>query len=44
MERLPSKRLGKAEDVAYAAVFLTSDEADWVHGTTLVVDGGWTSY
>jgi NAD(P)-dependent dehydrogenase (short-subunit alcohol dehydrogenase family) len=44
MERLPSKRFGEVEDIAHAAVFLASDEADWVHGVTLVVDGGWTSY
>jgi NAD(P)-dependent dehydrogenase (short-subunit alcohol dehydrogenase family) len=44
MERLPSKRFGEVEDIANAAVFLASDEADWVHGATLLVDGGWTSY
>jgi gluconate 5-dehydrogenase len=30
MERLPSKRFGEVEDIAHAAVFLASDEADWV--------------
>lgn len=44
MERIPSKRFGEVEDIAHAAVFLASDDADWVHGTTLLVDGGWTSY
>lgn len=44
MERLPAKRFGEVEDIAYAAVYLASDESDWVHGATLLVDGGWTSY
>ena len=43
MERLPAKRFGEVQDVAYAALFLASDEADWVHGVTLMVDGGWTT-
>jgi NAD(P)-dependent dehydrogenase (short-subunit alcohol dehydrogenase family) len=41
MERLPARRFGQVEDIAHAAVFLASDEADYIHGTTLVVDGGW---
>ena len=36
----PVGRLGKPEDIAYAAVWLASDEADWVTGSTIVVDGG----
>jgi NAD(P)-dependent dehydrogenase (short-subunit alcohol dehydrogenase family) len=43
MERLPSRRFGKVEDIAHAAVFLASEESDYVHGTTLIVDGGWRS-
>jgi NAD(P)-dependent dehydrogenase (short-subunit alcohol dehydrogenase family) len=38
--RLPMRRLGDPEDVAAAAVFLASDAASWITGTTLVVDGG----
>jgi NAD(P)-dependent dehydrogenase (short-subunit alcohol dehydrogenase family) len=38
--RLPLRRLGKPEDIAAAAVFLASDAASWITGTTLVVDGG----
>ncbi len=33
-------RNGTPEDVAYAALFLASDEAPWITGATLTVDGG----
>lgn len=36
----PGQRLGRPEDVANAALFLASDEADFVHAATLSVDGG----
>jgi NAD(P)-dependent dehydrogenase (short-subunit alcohol dehydrogenase family) len=35
-------RLGEPEDVANCALFLASRESDFVHGHTLVCDGGWT--
>jgi NAD(P)-dependent dehydrogenase (short-subunit alcohol dehydrogenase family) len=35
-------RLGEPEDVANCALFLASNESDFVHGHTLVCDGGWT--
>jgi NAD(P)-dependent dehydrogenase (short-subunit alcohol dehydrogenase family) len=38
---LPLGRLGEPKDVAGAAVFLASDAASWVTGTTLYVDGGY---
>jgi len=33
--------LGKPEDVAYACIFLLSDESRWITGTNLIVDGGY---
>ena len=37
---IPQKRLGSVEDIAYAALFLASDEAGFITGQTIVVDGG----
>jgi meso-butanediol dehydrogenase/(S,S)-butanediol dehydrogenase/diacetyl reductase len=43
-ESLPSlHRAGDPEDIAYAAVFLASDEASWITGIDLPVDGGYGS-
>ena len=39
IERIPLKRIGEAEDVANAITFLASDEADYISGTILNVDG-----
>ena len=36
----PGGRLGRPEDIANAALFLASDEADFIHAVTLSVDGG----
>ncbi|EZP55531.1 SDR family oxidoreductase [Sphingomonas sp. RIT328] len=41
---IPYGRIGEPEDVARAAVWLASDEADYVTGTTLFVDGGMSLY
>jgi 3-oxoacyl-[acyl-carrier protein] reductase len=40
VERTPVRRLGEARDVAYAYLYLASDEAAFVNGTVLSVDGG----
>ncbi len=40
---VPLGRLGTAEDVVNAAVFLASDEAAYITGANLVVDGGWSA-
>lgn len=37
---IPQRRLGSVEDVAYAVLFLASDEAAFISGQTIVVDGG----
>ena len=42
-ERTPWPRFGEPEDVANAAVFLASDESEFVTGHLLRVDGGWTA-
>jgi glucose 1-dehydrogenase len=44
MKLIPYGRIGEAEDVARAAVWLASDDSDYVVGTTLFVDGGMTLY
>ena len=41
--RYPAKRLGVPEDIGSAAAFLLSDDASWITGQTLVIDGGVTS-
>src|SRR5262249_60273152 len=38
------RRLGEPEDVANAALFLASDEARWITGVVLPVDGGYTAH
>lgn len=38
----PYPRLGEGEDIGYAALYLASDESDFMTGQVMVVDGGWT--
>ena len=40
IEATPLRRMGKAEEIAYAVAFLASDEAAFITGETLTVDGG----
>jgi len=40
---IPLKRPGEPQDIAYAALFLASEEANYITGSTIVVDGGWTA-
>jgi glucose 1-dehydrogenase len=41
---IPYGRIGKPEDIGHVAAWLASDDADYVHGQTIVVDGGMTLY
>ena len=39
-EKVPVGRFGKPEDIANACLFLASEEASYINGTTISVDGG----
>jgi 2-hydroxycyclohexanecarboxyl-CoA dehydrogenase len=39
--RTPVRRAGTAEDIAYAAAFLCSDDAGYITGQAINVNGGW---
>src|SRR5207249_454285 len=43
MKGEPIGRFGTAEDIAYGALYLASDESSFVTGAELVIDGGWTA-
>lgn len=43
VRRFPLGRLGREDDIAYAALFLASDESSWVTGQVWAVDGGMTA-
>ncbi len=44
LKLIPYRRIGEPEDVAKAAVWLASDESDYITGTSLFIDGGMTLY
>ena len=41
VQNIPKGRMGKPEDIGAAVAFLASEEADYITGITLYVDGGW---
>ena len=41
MDRIPLRRAAQPEDIAAAALFLASPDADYITGVNLFVDGGW---
>ena len=40
VQRYPMKRYGTPQDIAYSIIYLLSDAASWVTGTSLIIDGG----
>ena len=40
LDRIPIGKIGKPENIAHVAVFLASDEASYITGQTITVDGG----
>lgn len=44
LKMIPAREIGETEQVANVALFLASDAASYIHGTTIYVDGGMTNY
>lgn len=42
VKAVPAGRCGQPEEVAQLALFLVSDDSDFIHGTVVPIDGGWT--
>ena len=41
MERIPMERTARSDEIAALSLFLLTDDASYINGTSLVVDGGW---
>lgn len=41
LNRIPAQRAGKPEEIAALAVFLASDDSNYMHGSNVFMDGGW---
>lgn len=41
LERIPAQRAGKPEEIAALAVFLASDDSNYMQGANVLMDGGW---
>ncbi|MEQ1902791.1 MAG: SDR family oxidoreductase [Pirellulaceae bacterium] len=44
MRLIPYKRIGEVDDIGRAAVWLASDQSDYIHGASIFIDGGMTLY
>jgi glucose 1-dehydrogenase len=44
LKLIPYRRIGEPEDIGRAAAWLASDQADYITGTTIFIDGGLTLY
>ena len=44
LKKIPTRTVGRPEDIANAVVFLASKDADWMTGETIHVNGGWGMY
>ncbi|MGB4775257.1 MAG: SDR family oxidoreductase, partial [Daejeonella sp.] len=42
-KKVPLKRMGTPEDISPTVAFLLSDDANYITGQNIIVDGGWTS-
>ena len=44
LRNIPMRRGGEPNEVATTAIFLASEAASFITGTTILVDGGWTAW